>query len=75
METEATQISEAADVTEATLKAAEDVFEGWFDNDGEPIDWYAFWDRLEAYGWTVLVTDSAAARKIQRHIRKFREVK
>lgn len=36
-------IREAADVSQATLEAAEEVFEGWFDNDGEPIDWMSFW--------------------------------
>lgn len=67
-------ISEAADVTPAVLEAAEEVFEGWFDNDGEPIDWMSFWDRLETYGWTITMLDAPAAKKIQRHIRKFREV-
>lgn len=72
--TEPMIIKQAEDVTPECLRASEEVFEGFFDNEGEPIDWYSFWDRLEAYGYTVLELDSPATRKIQRHIRKFREV-
>jgi hypothetical protein len=73
MERQTTIISTADDVNEACLRAAEEVFEGFFDHDGEPIDWWSFWDRLEAYGWTVMETDTPATKKIQKHIRRFRQ--
>jgi hypothetical protein len=71
--TEPTTIREAGDVTPECLTAAEEVFEGFFDNDGEPIDWYSFFDRLERYGYCSNEVDNPAVRKIQRHIRKFRQ--
>lgn len=70
--TEPKLIKQAEDVTPDCLQAAEEVFEGFFDNDGEPIDWYSFLDRLEAYGFSATELDSPAVRKIQRHVRKFR---
>jgi len=70
--TEPTNIKQAEDVTPECLKAAEEVFEGFFDSDGEPIDWFSFLDRLEAYGYSSNEVDNPAIRKIQRHIRKFR---
>lgn len=70
--TETTNIRTSEDVTAECITAAEQVFEGFFDNDGEAIDWYSFWDRLEAYGYCVPELDCPATRKIQRHIRKFR---
>jgi hypothetical protein len=70
--TEPITIKQAEDVTPECLTAAEEVFEGFFDNDGEPIDWYSFLDRLEAYGYCSLEVDNPAVRKIQRHVRKFR---
>lgn len=60
------------DVTPHTLEMAETVFEGWFDYDNEPIDWWQFWDRLEKFGYTITDVASPAARKIQRHIRNWR---
>jgi hypothetical protein len=70
--TEPINIKQAEDVTPECLKAAEEVFEGFFDNDGEPIDWYSFLDRLERYGFCSNEVDNSAVRKIQRHIRKIR---
>ena len=70
--TEPINIKQAEDVTPECLKAAEEVFEGFFDNDGEPIDWYSFLDRLEQYGFCSNEVDNSAVRKIQRHIRKIR---
>lgn len=66
-------IREVADVTPDCLTAAEDIYEGFFDNDGEPIDWVSFLDRLEAWGYCATEMDCPAVRKIQRHIRKFRQ--
>ena len=70
--TEPTKIKEAEDVTPECLQAAEDIFEGFFNNDREPIDWYSFLDRLERYGFCSNEVDNPAVRKIQRHIRKLR---
>lgn len=70
--TDPTTINQSDEVTEGCLRDAEAVFEGWFDND-EPIDWDSFWDRLDTHGWSVITTDCPAARKIQRHIRRFKE--
>ena len=70
--TEHKMIMQVNDVTPECLQAAEEVFEGFFDNDGDPIDWYSFLDRLEAYGYSATELDSPAVRKIQRHVRKFR---
>lgn len=53
------------------IKAAEEVFDGFFDND-EQIDWQDFFDRLERYGYAVETTDSPAARKVQRYVRRLR---
>jgi hypothetical protein len=72
METDPITIQEASDVTPECLTACEDVFDGWFDHEGEPIDWFAFYDRLESYGWSLANMDCPATRKIQRHIRKLR---
>ena len=71
--TDAIIIKEVEDVTPECLTAAEEVFEGFFDSDGEPIDWTSFLDRLEAWGYCANELDSPAIRKIQRHIRKFRQ--
>lgn len=63
----------AADVTADLLKTAEDVFEGFFDDD-QPIDWGGFIDRLERWSerdWGNQI-DSPAIRKVQRHIRAHR---
>lgn len=69
---EPVEIQSAKDVTPECLTAAEEVFTGYHDHDGRPVDWEAFWDRLEAYGWSITEFDSPAATKIQRHIRKYR---
>lgn len=66
-----TLIHTAAEVTPQCLLAAEEIFSDWFDND-EPIDWHAFYDRLESVGWCITDTSSPASTKIQRHIRKFK---
>jgi hypothetical protein len=68
---DAIHISAAADVTPATIQTAIDVFEGFFDHD-EPIDWFSFFDRLEAWGWCVTDVLSPAAKKIQREVRKWK---
>ena len=66
-------IRSAADAAQCdVIKAAEEVFDGFFAND-EQIDWQAFFDRLERYGFIVETTDSPAARKIQRHVRRLRD--
>jgi len=66
-----TIIQTALDVTAECLTAAEEVFEGWFDDD-EPIDWHAFADRLDEYGWSLKDIDCPALSKIQRHVRLFK---
>ena len=52
--------------------AACDVYYGFFDGE-QKIDWYAFFDRLEQYGYSVETTESPAARKIQRFVRRIRD--
>ena len=69
---EAKPLQNAGDITDDVLRQAEDVYEGWFDND-EPIEWESFWDRLEAWGYSITDLSSPAATKIQRHIRQFRK--
>ena len=71
--TDAITIKEIEDVTPECLLAAEEVFSGFFDNNGEPIDWYSFLDRLERWGFCSNELDNPAVRKIQRHIRKIRQ--
>jgi hypothetical protein len=71
MENNPIPIREASDVTPECLETCEAIFDDWFDND-EPIDWWNFYDRLEAQGWCITDTDCPASRKIQRHIRKHR---
>ena len=70
----------AKDVTPEILAVAEDVFDGWFDND-EPIDWEDFIDRLAdpsglndkgAGAFDFDHYDNPAVQKIKRHIRKYR---
>lgn len=72
-------LHDARDVSEDVLTQAEKVFEDWFDND-EPIDWETFIDRLadpKGYGnagkFDFKHYDSPAIRKIQRHVRKYRD--
>ena len=69
---EAKPIHTSNDITEDVLRQAEEIHDGWFDND-EPIDWENFWDRLEMWGYSISDLTSPAAQKIQRHIRKFRK--
>lgn len=64
-------INTAEDVTATCLARAEEIYEGWFDTD-EPVDWESFWDRLDHIGWSVATLDCAAAKKIQRHIRRYK---
>lgn len=73
-------IQTAKDVTPEILLAAEQTFDGWFDND-EPIDWESFIDKLaDPYGhndagagaFDFNENDNSAIRKIQRHIRKYK---
>jgi hypothetical protein len=64
-------IHRTEEVTPECLVAAEEVYEGFFSHDDQ-IDWESFWDRLEKWGYEVGSLDCGATRKIQRHIRKFR---
>lgn len=69
--------TEAADVTPEMLTMAEDICDGFF-NEDEPIDWEEFidrmgkWSLLEDPPWEFDEYDNAAIRKIQRHIREYR---
>lgn len=70
------EIRSAADVDEAMLADAGEVFDGWWANESR-IDWEAFIDRLsDHYGahaqppYEFLDYDSPAVRKIQRHVRR-----
>lgn len=72
-------IETASDVTPEILKAAEQCFDAWFDND-QPIDWESFLDRLaDPHGhagagrFDFDEYDNPAIRKIQRHIREYRK--
>ena len=51
--------------------AVSDVFYGFYENEPQ-IDWQDFFDRLERYGYAVETTDSPAARKVQRYVRRLR---
>jgi hypothetical protein len=71
-------LSTAADVTDDVLEAAIETFDDWFDND-EPIDWESFIDRLadptgcgKAGAIEFDKYDNPAIRKIQRHVRAYR---
>lgn len=75
-------ITEAEHVTDEVLEVAEDVHDGWFSN-ASKIDWEDFWNRMDGYELKEhdnreidLGTDgdSAAMRKIQRHIRAIRKM-
>lgn len=79
MSDEVKVIETTKDVTPEILKAAEECFTGWFDND-EPIDWESFVDRLAdpqghagAGRFDFEEYDNPAIRKIQRHIRAYRK--
>jgi len=66
-------LKDATDVTDAVLAAAAQTFDDYFD-DGEPIDWNAFFDRLEStHGICVLDLGCGAAHRIQRLVRHRRE--
>jgi len=45
----------------------------WDNTTEQMIDWQAFFDRLEQYGYAVETTDSPAARKVQRYVRRLRD--
>lgn len=71
---------DAADVTDEILRLAEEVYDGWFDDD-EPIDWEEFIDRLCKMGYLADDTrlefdtyDCPAVSKIKRHIRNYRNL-
>lgn len=70
----------AADVTEEMLGLAEDTHDSWFD-DGEPIDWEEFIDRLCKSGYLADGTrlefetyESPAINKIKKHVRAYRRL-
>lgn len=64
----------AADVSDDVVAAAIELFEMWYDNDDEPIDWCSFFDRLEdTYRLCVTNPEGGAARKIQRCVRDHRK--
>ena len=69
----------AADVTDAMLKLAEDVFDDWF-ADEERIDWEEFLDRMATYSrhedvaWEFDEYNNPAIDKIKRHIREYRNL-
>jgi hypothetical protein len=74
-----TSVFEAADVTGEILGLAERIFDGWFADGRERIDWHDFLDRLD--GATLddestldLGTDlsSPAIVKIKAHVREYR---
>lgn len=63
-------LTESTDATDAVLEAAAQTWGDYSDND-EPIDWHAFFIRLETtFGICVLDLDCGAAHRIQRHVRK-----
>lgn len=63
----------ASDVNDAVIEKAKELFDMWFDNDDEPIDWNSFWDRFETmFGFNITQTDCGASKKIQAIIRKYR---
>lgn len=71
-----TRIVDAEDVTDAILRIAEET-EEWFGDD--QIEWDEFWDRMDGYhlpDGSVLdmgpSNDSAAMRRIKKHIRALR---
>lgn len=68
----------ASDITPQMLDLAAEVHDDWFD-DGFPIDWDSFFDRMASYSlmddvpWELDNIDNPAAQKIQRHIRAHRK--
>jgi hypothetical protein len=69
----------ASDVLPGHLKIAEQVFDDWFSDDTR-IDWESFIDRMadptNAYGegaFDFEQYDNPAIRKIQRHIRAYKD--
>jgi len=66
-----TILETAEDVTDEILELAITCAEDsrYFNNDPR-IDWDRVWDFLETEGYDVENTDSPAARKIQRYVRK-----
>lgn len=71
---ETVTIRTAADAShEDVITAVTEVYEGFFAGSDEQIDWHAFFDRLERYGFCVETIDSPAARKVQRYVRRLRD--
>jgi len=62
---------ERDDVSVEVLEWAEEVEEMWYSNEPR-VDWDDFWDRFDSPAWTVLNTDSPAARKIVAHVQQMR---
>lgn len=70
----------AGEVTDEMLALAEETHDSWFD-DGGPIDWDEFIDRMVGYGYLSDGTrlefdtyDNPAIRKIKRHVREYRNM-
>jgi hypothetical protein len=63
----------ADDINDAAISAVTDLFDTYHADDDQPIDWSSFWDRLERLGFTITQTDSPAAMKIQRIVRRLRD--
>lgn len=68
---------EASDVSEDMLALAEEIYDGWFDDD-DRIDWEDFIDRMCSYArqaepaWELDEYDNGAVNKIKRHVREYR---
>jgi hypothetical protein len=63
----------ADDISDAVISAVTDLFDTYYADDDQPIDWSSFWDRLERSGFTITQSDSPAAMKIQRIVRRLRD--
>jgi hypothetical protein len=71
---------ESSDITPEILRLAEETHNSYFD-DGKPIEWDDFIDRLCSEGYLSDGTrldfdtyDNAAVRKIQKHVRAYRRL-
>lgn len=74
---EYTTVTEASQVTEEILAAAEEVYNGWYTN-GTKIDWEEFIDRIDGSplddGTTLDLGDSPlspAINKIKQHVQAY----
>jgi len=63
----------ADDVGEAATSAVTELFDTYYADDDQPIDWDSFWDRLERTGFVITQGDSPAAMKIRRIVRRLRD--